>query len=141
MTGKENAPSQTALRKLEASLDLHEHARAAKEAMQRRRRGHGFFRMRRLDFRRPLWRWLALGSVGSLLGLGLACTALWWRLASGPISLDIATPWLTSAIEENFGNRHHVQVGGTQLERDESGRPRLRIIDIVVRDADGTVVA
>ena len=32
-------------------------------------------------------------------------------------------------------------VGGTQLERDEQGRTSLRLRDIVVRDADGTIVA
>src|SRR4029453_3362846 len=36
---------------------------------------------------------------------------------------------------------HTVAVGGTQLERDERGRTSLRLRDIVVRDADGTVVA
>ncbi len=67
--------------------------------------------------------------------------ALWWRLSSGPIELDIATPWLKAAIEKNFGSGTTVSVGGTQLERDEKGRPALRMRDIVVRDVDGTVVA
>lgn len=71
----------------------------------------------------------------------LAIAALWWRLMSGPIALDLATPWITAAIAENFGGEHRVEIGGTQLERDEDGRPRLRILDIVVRDADGTIVA
>jgi hypothetical protein len=66
---------------------------------------------------------------------------LWWRLAQGPIEVDIATPWLKAAIEQNFGRGHTVEVGGTQIERDEKGRPTLRLRDIVVRDADGTVVA
>ena len=79
---------------------------------------------------------------GSLGGVVLvALTALWWRLSSGPIELDLATPWLTAAIKENFGHGHQVEIGGTQLERDASGRTSLRIRDIVVRDADGTVVA
>ncbi len=67
--------------------------------------------------------------------------ALWWRLGSGPIDFDFATPWLTAAIEENFGSHHRVAVGGTQLERDASGRTALRIRDIVVRDAHGEIVA
>src|SRR5262245_11684393 len=80
--------------------------------------------------------------VGSFAGIVLVALSLvWWRLMSGPISLDIATPWLTAAIEENFGGRRHIEVGRTQLERDENGRTALRIRDIVVRDADGTVVA
>ena len=81
---------------------------------------------------------------GATLAFGLvtiAIAALWWRLSSGPIELDVATPWLKSAIEENFGGKHTVSVGGTQLERDESGRVSLRLRDIIVRDADGTVVA
>ncbi len=84
----------------------------------------------------------------SAIGIGVLCflvaagfLALWWRLSSGPIQLDIATPWLASAIEENFGSNHHVAVGGTQIERTENGGTAVRIRDIVVRDADGTVVA
>jgi hypothetical protein len=73
--------------------------------------------------------------------VALACLALWWRLATGPIQLDVVTPWLAAAIEENFGSNHHVEVGGTQIERTENGGTAVRIRDIVVRDADGTVVA
>jgi hypothetical protein len=91
--------------------------------------------------RRP---WVRRLFWGSTLALGLAVVAvlgLWWRLAQGPIELDVATPWLKKAIEDNFGGQHTVTVGGTQIERDEQGRTSLRLRDIVVRDADGTVVA
>lgn len=71
----------------------------------------------------------------------VAVLGLWWRLSSGPIELNVATPWLKAAIEENFGGNHSVTVGGTQLERDERGRTSLRLRDIVVRDGDGTIVA
>src|SRR5580692_2643916 len=71
----------------------------------------------------------------------LSFVALWWRLANGPIQLDVATPWLAAAIEENFGSQHKVQVGGTQIERTGNGGAAVRIRDIVVRDPDGTVVA
>ena len=67
--------------------------------------------------------------------------AVWWRLASGPIMLDLATPWLTSAIEQNCGSRYRVEVGGTQLERDAQGRTALRLRDIVLRDTSGVTVA
>ena len=77
--------------------------------------------------------------MGGLVTLALA--ALWWRLAAGPIQFDAATPWLASAIEENFGSNRRVEVGGTQIERTESGGTAVRIRDIVVRDVDGTVVA
>ncbi len=81
---------------------------------------------------------VGLGTFGGLLALG--AIALWWRLSAGPIQLDIVTPWLASAIEENFGSNRHVQVGGTQIERTATGAA-VRMRDIVVRDADGTIVA
>jgi hypothetical protein len=79
--------------------------------------------------------------IGVFCGLVvLGCIALWWRLAAGPIQVDIVTPWLASAIEDNFGSNRHVEVGGTQIERTGTGAA-VRIRDIVVRDADGTIVA
>ena len=92
-------------------------------------------------FRRPLVRRLLLGAAICVALAIVGVLGLWWRLSSGPIELNLATPWLKAAIEENFGGNHIVAVGGTQLERDEKGRTSLRIRDIVVRDADGTVVA
>jgi hypothetical protein len=86
--------------------------------------------------RRLFWGFAICGAFATIVVLGL-----WWRLSSGPIALDVATPWLKAAIEENFGGHHSVEVGGTQLERDERGRTSLRLRDIVVRDADGTIVA
>jgi hypothetical protein len=94
-----------------------------------------FVTRHRLAIRRAA---IGIGVFAGLLILG--CFALWWRLASGPIQLDVVTPWLASAIEENFGSNHHVQVGGTQIERTDTGAA-VRIRDIVVRDADGTIVA
>src|SRR4029078_11346153 len=92
-------------------------------------------------FRRPLVRRLLLGAAICISLAVVGVLGLWWRLSSGPIELDLATPWLKAAIEENFGGTHSVVVGGTQLERDEKGRTSLRIRDIVVRDDDGTIVA
>src|SRR6266436_877135 len=71
----------------------------------------------------------------------LVAGGLWLMLASGPISLDVATPWLAAAVAENFGSQFHVDIGGTVLERDEHGRTAMRIRSITVRDHDGTVVA
>src|ERR1700735_2888447 len=82
--------------------------------------------------------------IGSAIVVGvfaLGFATLWWRLANGPIQLDVATPWLAAAIEENFGSQHRVQVGGTQIERTGNGGAAVRIRDIVVRDAEGTIVA
>ena len=66
---------------------------------------------------------------------------LWWRLGAGPINLDMATPWLASAIEENIGHGNTVEIGGTQIERAGRIRIAVRIRDIVVRDRDRAVVA
>jgi Protein of unknown function len=155
MTGQASGPNIAALRKLEASLQSHLAAQAptrnrkiwtrlqstlGQSRWWRIGRRHSGRFVRHL-WRRPAVRKLAYGAAGVFGVLFLACVALAWRLASGPIAFDLATPWLTSAIEQNFGGQHRVQVGGTQLERDEHGRTALRIRDIVVRDADGTVVA
>ena len=86
--------------------------------------------------RRLFW-----GAVAAFAVAVVGIAGLWWRLSSGPIELDVATPWLKAAIEQNFGGKQTVSVGGTQIERDENGRTSLRLRDIVVRDADGTVVA
>jgi hypothetical protein len=106
---------------------------------------------------RPLWRrssrimqrltavaWVrrSLWAVGITIAVLLvAFAALMWRLSRGPIGIDIATPWLASAIAQNFGGAHSITIGGTQIERDEHGHTAIRILDIVVRDADGAVVA
>lgn len=66
---------------------------------------------------------------------------LWWRLGAGPINLDIATPWLAAAIEENIGHGNTVEVGGTQIERAGRIRIAVRIRDIIVRDRDHAIVA
>jgi hypothetical protein len=89
-------------------------------------------------------RWVrrvGFGTAGALVVFLLVGATLWWRLSSGPISLDIITPWLTAAIAENVGNQFRIEVGGTVLERDEHGRAAMRIRDIKVRDRDGTVIA
>src|SRR6266436_7612437 len=66
---------------------------------------------------------------------------LWWRLGAGPINLEMATPWLAAAIEENIGHGNTVEVGGTQIERAGRIRIAVRIRAIIVRDRDHVVVA
>ena len=67
--------------------------------------------------------------------------ALWWRLGAGPINLDLVTPWLAAAIEDNIGHGNTVEVGGTQIERAGRIRVAVRIRDIIVRDQDHAIVA
>jgi hypothetical protein len=115
------------------------HHHATKGSGRRRWSGlaRGMLRFTRHRYmRRLFWTTAITVAVATMAVLGL-----WWRLSSGPIELDLATPWLKAAIEENFGGKHTVVVGGTQIERDEKGRTSLRLRDIVVRDAAGTVVA
>ncbi len=80
--------------------------------------------------------------IGVLAVIFTTCFGgLWWRLGAGPINLDVATPWLATAIEDNIGHGNTVEVGGTQIERAGRIRIAVRIRDIVVRDRDQVVVA
>ena len=80
--------------------------------------------------------------IGVLMVIFAACFGgLWWRLGAGPINLEMATPWLAAAIEENIGHGNTVEVGGTQIERAGRIRIAVRIRDIIVRDRDHVVVA
>src|SRR5258706_6034562 len=80
--------------------------------------------------------------IGVLMVIFAGCFGgLWWRLGAGPINLEMATPWLAAAIEENIGHGNTVEVGGTQIERAGRIRIAVRIRDIIVRDRDRAVVA
>src|SRR3984957_6603259 len=80
--------------------------------------------------------------VAALMVIFAGCFgALWWRLGAGPINLDMATPWLAAAIEENIGHGNTVEVGGTQIERTGRVGIAVRIRDIIVRDRDHAIVA
>src|SRR5665213_617298 len=80
--------------------------------------------------------------IGVLIVIFGGCFgALWWRLGAGPINLDMATPWLAAAIEENIGHDNTVEVGGTQIERAGRIRIAVRIRDVIVRDRDHAIVA
>src|SRR5712672_3902212 len=80
--------------------------------------------------------------IGALMVIFAVCFGgLWWRLGAGPINLEMATPWLAAAIEENIGHGNTVEFGGTQIERAGRIRVAVRIRDIIVRDRDRAVVA
>jgi Protein of unknown function len=105
---------------------------------------------RLLDRVNPVRRWLrgerwlkrlALSVASLLLLFAVSFAGLWWRLGTGPINLDIATPWLAAAIEDNIGHGNTVEVGGTQIERAGRIHIAVRIRDVVVRDQDHAVVA
>jgi len=102
------------------------------------------------DFLAAVQRWLAgerwvkrlAVVIAALVVIFAGCFgALWWRLGAGPINLEMATPWLAAAIEENIGHGNTVEVGGTQIERAGRIRIAVRIRDIIVRDRDHAIVA
>ncbi len=102
------------------------------------------------DYARALRRWLASERWVKRIAVVIAVLAvifvgcfggLWWRLGAGPINLEMATPWLAAAIEENIGHGNTVEVGGTQIERAGKIRIAVRIRDIIVRDRDHAIVA
>ena len=162
MTDKDNSPHIAAFQELEAALDAHRRTQAEAGAVARAdapkrepaapgsradggcaipvggcRSIHGSCSTAGI-------RWCARprSSAGAIAAVALIFAgALWWRLGSGPIMLDLSTPWLTAAIEQNLGSRYRVEVGGTQLERDAQGRTALRLRDIVLRDLSGVTVA
>ena len=128
----------------------HDHDEAAGHRARRllSRPGSGFHRLG--DHLAALQRWLAGERwvkrlaivIVALMVIFAGCFgALWWRLGAGPINLEMATPWLATAIEENIGHGNTVEVGGTQIERAGRIRIAVRLRDIVVRDRDHAIVA
>jgi len=124
---------------------LHLHGRALVErASDRLRPDHEGRPIRSLHLmsqRSPLLRRCAIGAGAAGFAALVSCGFVWWQLSSGPVSINFVTSWLTAAIEERLGGQHRIEVGGTVLERDEVGRSALRLRNIVVRDAQGTIVA
>ena len=89
-----------------------------------------------------VWLRRTLATLGVLaIVFSVGFFGLWLRLGAGPINLDVVTPWLASAIEQNLGRDHTVEVGGTQIERAGRIRVAVRLRDIVVRDRNKAIVA
>ena len=135
MTDRFRTPRLAALHDLERSFRDHCSGKAAQEAPRRRSRRLAAA-LRHRTLRRAL-----LAVAGLFLIAALGAGGLWLRLSAGPLSLDFATPILASAIEHTIGSRHRVEIGGTQIERDNQGRAAVRIRDMLIRDADGAVIA
>ena len=128
----------------------HDHDEAAGHRARRLLSGSGSALHRVGDRFASVRRWLtgerwikrvAIATAALLVIFVICFGGLWWRLGAGPINLDIATPWLASAIEENIGHGNTVEVGGTQIERAGRIRIAVRIRDIIVRDRDRAIIA
>ena len=127
-----------------------DHDEAAGHRARRLLSGSNFAFHRLGDHLGALRRWLASERwvkrlavvIAVLMVIFAGCFGgLWWRLGAGPINLEMATPWLAAAIEENIGHGNTVEVGGTQIERAGRIRIAVRIRDIIVRDRDHVIVA
>jgi hypothetical protein len=127
-----------------------DHDEAAGHRARRLLSGSNFAFHRLGDHLGALRRWLAgerwvkrlAVVIAVLMVIFVGCFGgLWWRLGAGPINLEMATPWLAAAIEENIGHGNTVEVGGTQIERTGRIRIAVRIRDIIVRDRDHVIVA
>src|SRR4051812_48855072 len=112
MAGQDTSPNIAALRKLEASLQLHLRDREAAgnaQAASGSTENTIAAPLKRRGWRRSARKAAFIG--GPIIGvLLLAVGALFWRLSSGPIEIDLATPWISAAIEENFGQNRQVEI-------------------------------
>ena len=65
--------------------------------------------------------------------VAVSAGGLWMRLAAGPISIDLITPLLSSAIEHTLGSRHRVEqsivLSGTSARQVAAVITRLVPID------------
>src|SRR5437660_10182922 len=81
-------------------------------AADRLRPEHHYYRPHLAAPRSPIARRCLIG-VGAVAAAAIvSCAILWWQLAYGPVAIDIATPWLTSAVEERLARQHLLEVGG-----------------------------
>ena len=140
MTGTRINSAAAALREVFSTLHLHGRA-LAERAAGNLRPEHQYDRPYLLTARSQWPRRICIGTGAVAFAAVASCAIVWWQLSAGSISINMVTPWLTSAIEERLGGGHRVEVGGTMLERDEAGKSALRLRDVVVRDAQGTIVA
>src|SRR5665213_2844836 len=106
MTGKKHAHKHPVHHAPAAGQASHRHAThgAGRRRWSVLRRGAVRF-LRHRYLRRLFWTTtvcVAMATVGFL--------GLWWRLSRGPIELDMATPWLKAAIEQNFDGKLSVEL-------------------------------
>src|SRR4051812_17360997 len=102
MTGSGLNSAIAALRGVWWALQLQ--SRALSERTADRFRPHQDYRpTRHLAVRRSPWPRRCMLVSGAVAAAAFVSGGLvWWQLGSGPISIDVMTPWLTAAIEERL---------------------------------------
>lgn len=89
-------------------------------------------------------RWLryCAWSGGSVFAVVVAVvSAVYLLFSAGILTVDMARPYVESALEARLGAGRTVQIGGIVADRARSGGIVLHAADITVRDADGDVIA
>lgn len=74
-----------------------------------------------------------------LIVVGISCGAIAWQLSRGPISLDIITEIVSTALEARFGDGYDVDVRHTDLRNTPEGLV-LGIEGVTIRDPAGRLV-
>lgn len=82
-------------------------------------------------------RWFA----GGMAVITVCVVGLYVAILSGVLSIDLATPWIVTALEEKLPPGYRVQIARTRLDYDSSGAPVLTAETIVIRNEQGEEVA
>jgi hypothetical protein len=86
------------------------------------------------DFFRGRLGRIARWSAGVLATLVLCLVAVYVAFLSGLLSVDMATPWIVSALEEKLPPGHKVFIGRTRLDYDSAGAPVLTAEKLEIRN-------
>ncbi|QIB32472.1 AsmA-like C-terminal region-containing protein [Ancylobacter pratisalsi] len=89
-------------------------------------------------------RWLRVcgWSLGTLMGLAIASVVgVYLMFTTGLLTVDMARPYIESALEARLGGGRTVQIGEIVADRALDGGVLLKASNIVVRDAAGDVIA
>lgn len=85
---------------------------------------------------------IATGLFLGLIGIaGLAALVLYFLIAQGVVTANLATPYIERAIEERLDGKYKVRIGSTAVETMSGGATLVIARDISVTEPDGTVVA
>jgi hypothetical protein len=75
-------------------------------------------------------RWFA----GTVAALVLCIVGVYVAFLTGVLSVDVATPWIVSALEEKLPPGHKVIIGKTRLDYDSTGAPVLTAERLEIRN-------